>query len=389
MHKNAGAGIDDCRRDIFCCADWTGDILTKSSMSELSAFPSVLLAIMITMIRTGFKGLPNLGHEWIVGLALFIPSVSGLRITVLVPRYLVDVLRSRSAPRISIITLQSRGFWSPSCVNYYTSRLHSLGGFQGETYISQLRLGLRLSKLILSLFPDTSTAVTMAPENTIDQKTTLHTLSHQDPRLLITGHRLSSLDIHNQPTTSYPASLSPQLVGPVSTSQEHIAPEASPLRLSPRRPYMASPTESVPFSGSLPPILDTHQSTPNPRSSAYSQSIIPPICTSTYRTFEQPFPAILDSGNPHLPFGIGLDRAPSGIATAPPQNLPLSEMIPCVLNLKSGSNSQAEKRKANSDASRRFRNRKRNELLMEQTITDQWNEIQKQSDTLQQQAKEI
>lgn len=64
-------------------------------------------------------------------------------------------------------------------------------------------------------------------------------------------------------------------------------------------------------------------------------------------------------------------------------------LIPCVLDLKSGSSSQAEKRKANSDASRRFRNRKRNELQMEQKITAQQEEMRKQTDLLHRQTQEI
>ncbi|KAE8348701.1 hypothetical protein BDV28DRAFT_161112 [Aspergillus coremiiformis] len=70
-------------------------------------------------------------------------------------------------------------------------------------------------------------------------------------------------------------------------------------------------------------------------------------------------------------------------------NPPFPGMIPCILDLKSGSSSQAEKRKANSDASRRFRNRKRNELQMEQKISAQQDEIRKQTETLQRQAQEI
>lgn len=68
---------------------------------------------------------------------------------------------------------------------------------------------------------------------------------------------------------------------------------------------------------------------------------------------------------------------------------PLPGMIPCILDLKSGSSSQAEKRKANSDASRRFRNRKRNEMQMEQKITAQQDEIRKQQEALHKQAQEI
>jgi hypothetical protein len=64
-------------------------------------------------------------------------------------------------------------------------------------------------------------------------------------------------------------------------------------------------------------------------------------------------------------------------------------MIPCFVDMKSGSSSQAEKRKANSDASRRFRNRKRNEMQMEQKITSQQDEIRKQAETIQKQVEEL
>ena len=64
-------------------------------------------------------------------------------------------------------------------------------------------------------------------------------------------------------------------------------------------------------------------------------------------------------------------------------------LIPCVLDMKSGSSSQAEKRKANSDASRRFRNRKRNEVQMEQKITAQQEEMRKQAEILHRHTQEI
>lgn len=66
-----------------------------------------------------------------------------------------------------------------------------------------------------------------------------------------------------------------------------------------------------------------------------------------------------------------------------------SSLIPCVLDLKSGSTYQAEKRKANSDASRRFRNRKRNEMQLEQRLTAQQDEIQRQKDTISRQQEDI
>ncbi|KAJ5812021.1 hypothetical protein N7474_008322 [Penicillium riverlandense] len=64
-------------------------------------------------------------------------------------------------------------------------------------------------------------------------------------------------------------------------------------------------------------------------------------------------------------------------------------LIPCVLDLKSGSSTQAEKRKANSDASRRFRTRKRNEMQLELRITAQEEEIQKSGAIIRRQTEEI
>ncbi|PWY93500.1 hypothetical protein BO94DRAFT_554263 [Aspergillus sclerotioniger CBS 115572] len=73
----------------------------------------------------------------------------------------------------------------------------------------------------------------------------------------------------------------------------------------------------------------------------------------------------------------------------PPESPPYPGMIPCLLDLKSGSSSQAEKRRANSDASRRFRNRKRNEMQLEQKIAGQQDEIRKHTEAMQRQAQEI
>ncbi|KAG2418573.1 hypothetical protein HFD88_001674 [Aspergillus terreus] len=86
---------------------------------------------------------------------------------------------------------------------------------------------------------------------------------------------------------------------------------------------------------------------------------------------------------------ISREETPWTRVTAPPEDPPLPGLIPCIVDRKSGSSSQAEKRRANSDASRRFRDRKRNEMQMEQKIAAQQYEIQKQSDTLQRQAQEI
>lgn len=77
------------------------------------------------------------------------------------------------------------------------------------------------------------------------------------------------------------------------------------------------------------------------------------------------------------------------MASTPGTTTPLGGLIPCVLDLKSGSSSQAEKRKANSDASRRFRNRKRNEMQLEQRLNAQQDEIQRHIETVRRQSEEI
>ncbi|KAL4962106.1 uncharacterized protein BDV14DRAFT_203086 [Aspergillus stella-maris] len=70
-------------------------------------------------------------------------------------------------------------------------------------------------------------------------------------------------------------------------------------------------------------------------------------------------------------------------------NISSAHMIECYIDYKSGSSTQAEKRKANSDASRRFRQRKRNDTQKDQKITAQQDEIRKQAETIQKQTDEL
>lgn len=87
------------------------------------------------------------------------------------------------------------------------------------------------------------------------------------------------------------------------------------------------------------------------------------------------------------PHNAAEDRA--GSAGTPGSATPLGGLIPCVLDLQSGSSSQAEKRKANSDASRRFRNRKRNEMQLEQRLNAQQDELQRHVETVRRQSEDI
>lgn len=63
--------------------------------------------------------------------------------------------------------------------------------------------------------------------------------------------------------------------------------------------------------------------------------------------------------------------------------------IPVFMDYKSGSSIQAAKRKANSEASKRFRNRQKVEEQMEKTVTAQQEEIKKQIETIRRQEAEI
>lgn len=185
--------------------------------------------------------------------------------------------------------------------------------------------------------------------------------------------------------------------------------------LNARQPASSSP---LPLETALRPITSLPNTQPATSASLYSASTIPSRRTSSG-------PGVISASNSQetspvtshstfVPYGASpgvtsTSIPPSAtsypspapyIAPAPPgprvkeepvtQSTSLSSsLIPCVLDLKSGSSSQAEKRKANSDASRRFRNRKRNEMQLEQRLTSQQDEIQRHTDALRRQADEI
>lgn len=169
--------------------------------------------------------------------------------------------------------------------------------------------------------------------------------------------------------------------------------------------------QSVPVSIHSTPTFHSRRSSANPTPNPSPQETSPTTPISTFSQFgrsspaataasgSQPAPSFLHSAShtkmepvtrlPSVVAGhkhVGDEPVVVANSQADP---PFPGMIPCILDLKSGSSSQAEKRKANSDASRRFRNRKRNELQMEQKITAQQDEIRKQTEALQRQAQEL
>lgn len=177
-------------------------------------------------------------------------------------------------------------------------------------------------------------------------------------------------------TPGSPLALDPPMMSsapaPTSTSV-HSTPTFHSRRISAGPTPNPSPQETT---ASTPQSVYSHLGRSSPSLSGPSQ--VPPMM--------HPSPYGTPDSASRFPPAMGGHRYPTEPPMQTDQN---GTLIPCVLDLKSGSSSQAEKRKANSDASRRFRNRKRNELQMEQKITAQQEEMRKQTDLLHRQTQEI
>ncbi|KAJ5810225.1 uncharacterized protein N7503_002443 [Penicillium pulvis] len=228
-----------------------------------------------------------------------------------------------------------------------------------------------------------------------------------------------------------PSSPSARFVGGGRSGQSSVAHsplvshEPQGMRQTPTSPPLPldsalRPITSLP--GTQPPVTASLQSTPNlhshrtsagpgPLTNHKSQETSPTTSHSAYGHFGRASPAITMASIPPSVAQYAAAPAPymtmeamaRGVpATAGPRSLveetgarvaspvpgtpgstaSIGGLIPCVMDLKSGSSSQAEKRKANSDASRRFRNRKRNEVQLEQRLTAQQDEIRRQSEEI-------
>ncbi|KAJ5294174.1 hypothetical protein PENANT_c028G09936 [Penicillium antarcticum] len=216
--------------------------------------------------------------------------------------------------------------------------------------------------------------------------------------------------------------------GQSSVAQSPLVPQ-EPF-MGPRPPAASSPhpTETglrsiASITGTQPPVSAALHSTPSlhsrrtsagpgPLTNPNSQETSPITPHSTFSQFGRASPAVTSVSIPHsapaysaaspymtmephsrgvpAPAGprIKAEETPSRAGTPQSGAFPPG-MIPCVLDMRSGSSSQAEKRKANSDASRRFRNRKRNEMQLEQRLTAQQEEIQRSMETVRRQSDEI
>lgn len=194
-------------------------------------------------------------------------------------------------------------------------------------------------------------------------------------------------------------------------------PSSSPLPLeSALRPITSLPPVQPPISTSLHSTPSFHSRKtsigPGPLTNPNSQETSPTTPHASFSHFTHASPAVTNASLPPTvpPFSappsyMAVDSIVSGTpAIAEPRRIKEEPtggstpgnvtsvggtLIPCVLDLKSGSSSQAEKRKANSDASRRFRNRKRNEVQLEQRLGAQQDEIQRHVETVRRQNEEI
>ncbi|OOQ84822.1 hypothetical protein PEBR_28430 [Penicillium brasilianum] len=196
---------------------------------------------------------------------------------------------------------------------------------------------------------------------------------------------------------------------PLVPHETHLGPRqppvSSPLPLDATlRPITSLPGTQPPTSASIhstPSIHSRRTSTgPGLLTDLNSQETSPSTPHSTYSHYGRASPAVTNVSIPPSAYPapapyMTVESLNRGIpATSGPRSIPEDMtsgpgMIPCLLDLKSGSSTQAEKRKANSDASRRFRNRKRNEMQLEQRLSAQQDEIQRHTETIRRQSEEI
>ncbi|KAJ5748799.1 uncharacterized protein N7511_010495 [Penicillium nucicola] len=217
--------------------------------------------------------------------------------------------------------------------------------------------------------------------------------------------------------------------GQSSVAQSPLVPQEPFMGPRPPAPSSPHPTETTglrsiaSITGTQPPVPASLHSTPRlhsrrtsagpgPLTNPNSQETSPITPHSTFGQFGRASPAVTSVSIPHsapaypavspymtmepqsrgvpAPAGPRIKAEETSSRAGTPQSGAFPPgMIPCVLDMRSGSSSQAEKRKANSDASRRFRNRKRNEMQLEQRLTAQQEEIQRSMETIRRQSDEL
>lgn len=193
------------------------------------------------------------------------------------------------------------------------------------------------------------------------------------------------------------------LPGKISVSQSPfvLEPSSGVYNIPPGPQLPEANAQSIALPGQYPqpqppsvhstPIFHARRTSAGPATNPSSQETSPSTPHSTYSQFGHSPPAVGPGllqppaaplmKTPPFPTMDPLSRLPSvpggpryGEDPSYPPDVPPG-LIPVTVDYKSGSRSQAEKRKANSDASRRFRNRKKQEQAMEQRIKSQEEEI--------------
>lgn len=187
------------------------------------------------------------------------------------------------------------------------------------------------------------------------------------------------------------------LLTPIMPSSPFVPePCMEPSSLGQRDPVVGPPSSAI---ETRPPISDSHRSlsrVPNSQTSvtlATNTSFheaIPEVSQSTHTQFGFPsqFPPRCGNPEPLTRFSF-MTNSQRPVGDEFQQNSSFLQRILLSLGLKSGSSTQAAKRKTNSKASRRCRDRKRNEVEMMQRLNAQENEIRNQTAIMHRQAQEI
>ncbi|KAL6231494.1 hypothetical protein BDW75DRAFT_219922 [Aspergillus navahoensis] len=260
--------------------------------------------------------------------------------------------------------------------------------------------------------PDTRTGSGDGGHESLGERLSLDPLSH--------AWFSSSMHPANPPVLS-PGIRSHQGISSVSPAARFVGaagyfPAKSPLAQQLPRLHTVAPSSPLPMrdTGHPPPVpghhhqtsthsistFASHRASTNHTPAPSSKEASPTTPVSVLSQRGRSSPAASATPAPHS--APGYMNTPLYTAVDPITRLPIVPagqrasgneappgMIPCYVDHKPGSSSQAEKRKANSNASRRFRDRKRNEMQMEQRIAAQQDEIRKLTETVQKQADEL
>ncbi|CAI7622239.1 unnamed protein product [Penicillium manginii] len=200
------------------------------------------------------------------------------------------------------------------------------------------------------------------------------------------------LDDPNSPSARF-ISDSGRESGQSSISNPPLVPKEPPLHAcwpstSPPLPLVTAPRPSDSLSFLLPASSTAFQST----SGFHLRCTSPKAHVLSTPISQQTSPALLHSGNNSYGGSPAASNPSRPLSAQPyPVSAPSQTAVTVGQNVKEKPSAQslipqAKKRQTQSEASRRFRNRKRNQMLLEQHLNRQKDEIMRHTDTLHQQA---